>query len=62
MPGLSGVELAKRAADLRPGLRIMLASGHAQSWIEGLPHDVDFVAKPYRFGEILQTITRRIGA
>lgn len=62
MPGLSGVELAKQAADLRPGLRIMLASGHAQSWIEGLPQDVDFVAKPYRFGEILQTISRRLGA
>lgn len=60
MPGISGVELAKRAAGVRPELKIVLASGHAESWIEGLPHDVDFIAKPYRLGEILQTIARRL--
>src|SRR5690606_13628733 len=46
MPGLSGVDLAKRAASLRPELKIVLASGHAEGWIEGLPQDVHFIAKP----------------
>jgi len=60
MPGLSGVDLAKRAASLRPELKIVLASGHAEGWIEGLPQDVHFIAKPYRLGEILQTLSRRV--
>lgn len=59
MPGLSGVDLAKQAAAMRPGLRIVLASGHAQGWIEGLPDDVDFIAKPYRLGDVLQTLSKR---
>src|SRR5690606_7127742 len=29
MPGLSGVDLARKAASIRPGLRIVLASGHS---------------------------------
>lgn len=60
MPGISGVELAKQAAAVRPGLKIMLASGHAESWIEGLPQNVDFIAKPYRLGEILQVISKHV--
>jgi PAS domain S-box-containing protein len=62
MPGLSGVDLARRAADIHPGLKIVLASGHAESWIEGLPQGVDFVAKPYRLGEILQSLSKHVTA
>lgn len=60
MPGLSGVDLARQAAAIRPDLKIVLASGHAEGWIDGVPRDVDFVAKPYRLGEILQTFSRRV--
>jgi PAS domain S-box-containing protein len=58
MPGMSGVDLAKRATALRPDLKIVLASGHAESWIEGMPQSVDFIAKPYRLGEVLQSISK----
>jgi len=59
MPGLSGVDLAMQAAALRPGLRILLASGHAEGWIEGMPEDVDFIAKPYRLGDVLKKLSRQ---
>ena len=59
MPGLSGVDLAMQAVALRPGLRILLASGHAEGWIEGLPEDVDFIAKPYRLGDVLEKLSRQ---
>ena len=62
MPGLSGVDLARRAADIHPGLKIVLASGHAESWIECLPQGVDFIAKPYRLGEVLQSLSRHVDA
>jgi PAS domain S-box-containing protein len=58
MPGVSGVDLARQAARIRPGLRIMLASGHAEGWIAGLPQDVEFISKPYRLGEIMQVLSR----
>lgn len=58
MPGLSGLELARQAGRIRPGLKVVLASGHAESWIEGLPEDVHFVAKPYRLGEVLEALSR----
>lgn len=61
MPGMSGVDLAKQAAAMRPDLRIMLASGHAESWIEGIPADVDFIAKPYRLGDVLKAFSRHGG-
>ena len=60
MPGISGVELAKRAAGVRPELKIVLASGHAESWIEELPRNVDFIAKPYRLAQVLQTVARLV--
>ena len=58
MPGLSGVDLARQVAAIRPGLRIVLASGHAEGWIEGMPEDVDFIAKPYRLGDVLKALAR----
>lgn len=62
MPGQSGVDLARQAADLRPGLRIVLASGHSEGWIEGMPENVDFIAKPYRLGDVLKTLSRQADA
>ena len=57
MPGLSGVDLARQVAAIRPGLRIVLASGHAEGWIEGMPEDVDFIAKPYTPQQIFEALS-----
>jgi DNA-binding NtrC family response regulator len=43
---LSGVELGKRAQQLRPGLSVVLTSGYAAESID-LPPDWRFMPKPY---------------
>ncbi|RPE81559.1 PAS domain S-box-containing protein [Vulcaniibacterium tengchongense] len=54
MPGgMSGVALAKQALTERPDLRIVLASGYSESWLEGIPEGCRFVAKPYRVADLL---------
>ena len=50
MPGMDGVELAQRALQLRPKLKIILASGYVQP--ERVPRDLPFVAKPYRLPDV----------
>ena len=50
MPGMTGVELSKRMKALAPGLRVMFASGYADSVIlrHGvLERGVNLLAKPY---------------
>ena len=50
MPGMSGLELASRAAELAPGLKVLLASGYTESMIMHhgmLDPGVPFLQKPY---------------
>jgi CheY-like chemotaxis protein len=56
MPGISGIELANKALELRPGLRVLLASGYSEGWLENVPPGIDFVAKPYRAMQILELL------
>lgn len=46
MPGLGGAELAALARARRPGLPVLLVSGHPDP--EGVPADLPCLAKPYR--------------
>ncbi|GAB3360818.1 PAS domain-containing sensor histidine kinase [Lysobacter tyrosinilyticus] len=55
--GKSGVDLAKAAREQCPGLKIILASGYSESWLEGLPEDCEFLAKPYRAMQVLQLLS-----
>ncbi|WP_375454402.1 MASE4 domain-containing protein [uncultured Methylobacterium sp.] len=51
MPGgMNGVQLSVEARRLRPGLRVLLASGYTGSALgdEGLPADLPLLNKPYR--------------
>jgi CheY-like chemotaxis protein len=53
MPGMSGIELAREAAELRPGLMIVLATGYASSFpASTLP----VLKKPFRFPEIRRIV------
>jgi PAS domain S-box-containing protein len=52
--GMNGVELARETRQLRPGIKILLASGYPMSALpsEGLPDDTSFISKPYRWTEL----------
>ena len=59
MPGMGGVELARRAKEIQPGLRVILASGfsgpaHAAS--QGELEGFAFLAKPYKLGDIVRKL------
>jgi len=58
MAGMSGIELARTAKELYPGLKIILASGFPAPAIRthGSIDDFDFVAKPYRLSEIVKRL------
>ena len=50
MPGLSGIELAGRARDLRPDVQVLLGSGYASNWLAEMHEvagDITFLKKPY---------------
>jgi PAS domain S-box-containing protein len=47
-PGINGVELAHDACRLRPGLRVLLASGYPREALgDTLKYGITFIAKPY---------------
>lgn len=60
MPGMTGVELAATARQLRPGLPVLLATGYAD-----LPSSAatDFprLTKPYQQNELAAQIARLLG-
>jgi CheY-like chemotaxis protein len=56
--GMSGVTLAREARALRPGLRILLASGHPRDAADSGRHleGFAFLAKPYRLQELASAL------
>jgi signal transduction histidine kinase len=59
MYGMSGPELARRAREARPELRMLFMSGHADELVEArgvLRSDVQFVAKPFTSEALLQRV------
>ena len=47
MPGISGVELARRARERRPDLPVLLASGYSEEIAGGAARAFETLAKPY---------------
>ena len=57
--GMSGIELARRARELNPELRILLASGYPASALSaehGLTDEFSFLSKPYRWSDLSDRI------
>ncbi|WP_201861074.1 hybrid sensor histidine kinase/response regulator [Microvirga soli] len=52
--GMNGVELSRKAREMRPDLKVLLASGYPMSALpsEGLGPGVSFISKPYRWTEL----------
>jgi PAS domain S-box-containing protein len=59
MPELNGIELAKRARVLNPGLKILLASGYTTPALKSENNDIEqfeLISKPYRLSEIMKRL------
>ncbi|MGO4387166.1 PAS domain S-box protein [Microvirga sp. 2YAF29] len=52
--GMNGVELSRRAREMRPGIKVLLASGYPMSTLpsHGFDDGVSFISKPYRWTEL----------
>ncbi len=60
MPGLGGVELARRILASRPDQRLLLASGFVAD-VSDLPAEVRLLSKPYLPEELLQAVEVELG-
>ena len=57
--GMNGIELAREARQLRPEIRVLLASGYSRERLEARD-DMAFIAKPYKMADLarhLEAIT-----
>jgi len=56
--GMNGVELSRKAREMRPDLRILLASGYPMSALpsEGFGAGISFISKPYRWTELAEKL------
>ena len=63
MPGIDGVELAKEARRLRPGLKVMFATGYAQvAYLRQAIHHGRVLYKPLREPELVQAVEQALAA
>jgi CheY-like chemotaxis protein len=59
MPGMQGTELAERLASLRPGIRVLFASGFSGNTAFGprkLPPDMAYLPKPYSSDSLARAV------
>ena len=65
MPGMDGIELAKRAADMDAALKIMFITGFAAVALHPssqAPKQAKVLSKPFHLREIVQEVDRMIAA
>jgi len=65
MPGLDGIEVARRAAVLQPAMRIMFITGFAAVALapnSGAPAGAKVLTKPIHLREIVAEVDRMIAA
>lgn len=59
MPSMTGIELAKRARELRPDMKILLASGYPLPALKAQHSGIDeftFMNKPYKLAELAKKL------
>ena len=59
--GMSGMDLLHEARRVRPGLKVLIASGYSRGQLPAVGEDVDFIAKPYRIDDLQQRLARLLG-
>ena len=65
MPGMDGIELAKRAAEMQAALKIMFITGFAAVALHpssNAPKQAKILSKPFHLREIVQEVERMIAA
>jgi two-component system cell cycle response regulator CpdR len=65
MPGLDGIELAKRASDIHPTLKIMFITGFAAVALHPAaetPKHAKVLSKPFHLRDLVQEVERMIAA
>jgi two-component system cell cycle response regulator CpdR len=65
MPGLDGIELAKRAADLDPSLKIMFITGFAAVALNSdsaAPKNAKVLSKPVHLRELVSEVNKMLAA
>ena len=65
MPGMDGIELAKRAAEMTPALKIMFITGFAAVALHPssqAPKQAKVLSKPFHLREIVAEVDRMIAA
>jgi two-component system cell cycle response regulator CpdR len=65
MPGMDGIELAKRAAEIDASLKIMFITGFAAVALHPSTHapkQAKVLSKPFHLREIVQEVERMIAA
>lgn len=61
MPGLSGVECARRITDINPKTFIIFATGHSEYMPEAFEmYAFDYIVKPFKVERVFQTLERII--
>lgn len=65
MPGVDGIELARRAAEFHPELRIMFITGFAAVALNAAnsaPQDSKVLSKPFHLRELVDEVNRVMAA
>jgi len=65
MPGLDGIELARRAADAAPGMKIMFITGFAAVALNpksNAPKDAKVLSKPFHLRDLVTEVERFMAA
>ncbi|SDT07190.1 Response regulator receiver domain-containing protein [Pseudomonas sp. Z003-0.4C(8344-21)] len=58
LPGMDGRELAKEARKLRPALKVLFASGYAESI--DVPEDMHMIGKPFSIDQLRDKVKKII--
>src|SRR3990172_13382950 len=64
MPKMDGIELARRAAELDPDLKIMFITGFAAVVLnnDAAPNDARVLSKPFHFNDLVRQVERLLAA
>ena len=65
MPEMDGIELARRAAELDPGLKIMFITGFAAVALNPdsrAPKDAKVLSKPFHLRDLVNEVNRMMAA